>query len=270
MSIAGRIRSRSEVPRPPAYAVFDCETTGTEPGVDEIVAFAVVRLDADGKETGRYAQLVRPSRPIPADATAVHGICDDDLSGAPRFAEITDQLLSLLDGAVFVAHNAPFDLPMVHEAFRHAGIDFEPSQVACTLDAYRVLEPTATDHRLESLCARHDIALEDAHDALSDVLATTALVRLMLARGLAPETAQLDLGAYLRLRSRGDTRLASDGQIRRVFALAHAAGVGREELLKVVARTTGTGEVDALTREQVQDVYDLLEPLAAPRTARAA
>ena len=76
------------MPKPAAYAVFDCETTGTIPGVDEIVSLAVVRLDADGVETDRYARLVRPSRPIPAEATAVHGIGDEDVAGAPRFGEI--------------------------------------------------------------------------------------------------------------------------------------------------------------------------------------
>ena len=63
----------------PRIVIFDCETTGTIPGVDEIVSLAVVRLDAAALETGRYVRLVRPSRPIPVDATAVHGITDNDV-----------------------------------------------------------------------------------------------------------------------------------------------------------------------------------------------
>ena len=277
MWIAGRIQSRSEVLRPLAYAVFDCETTGTVIGVDEIVSFAVVRLDGDGNETARYARLVRPSRPIPADATAIHGITDQDVSAAPRFAEIADQLLGMLDGAVFVAHNAPFDLPMLRVAFRRAGIDFKPDQVACTLDAYRLLEPSAAVHRLESLCARHRIVFEDAHDALSDVLATAALLRRLLDQGLAPETARLDLTAYLRLRSRGDTRPASERQVRRVFGLARSAGVldsdghvDRCQVNRLVEGVTGVTDVDALTREQVQDVYDVLERVIGAVTVASA
>jgi DNA polymerase III epsilon subunit family exonuclease len=269
MSIAGQIRHRSEVPRPTAYAVFDCETTGTEVGSDEIISFAVIRLDGEGNETARFARLVQPSRPIPADATAVHGITDEDVSTASRFAEITEELLDALEGAVFVAHNSPFDLAMLRDAFRRVGIEYRPPQVACTLDAYRLLEPTAADHRLESLCARHQVVLEDAHDALSDVLATVGLLRLLLDRDLAPETARLDLHAYLRLRARGDRRPASAGQIRRVFALARAAGVDRFELRQLIARATDRDDVDALTREQVQDVFDVLELLVerAPRAA---
>ncbi|HVP74874.1 MAG TPA: 3'-5' exonuclease, partial [Gaiellaceae bacterium] len=104
--IPGRVRARAEVAAPAAYAVFDCETTGTMPGVDEIVSLAVVRLDPDGAETARYTRLVRPTRPIPAEATAVHGIGEADVAAAPRFGEIAGELLALLDGAVLVAHNA--------------------------------------------------------------------------------------------------------------------------------------------------------------------
>ena len=270
----GAVRARGEVPAPAAYAVFDCETTGTDPAVDEIVSLAVVRLDADGAETARYTRLVRPSRPIPAEATAVHGITDEDVAGAPRFAAIGEELLALLDGAVFVAHNVSFDLPTVQHAFARAGIAYRPPAAACTLEAFRLLEPLADNHRLQSICDRRGIALEDAHEAISDVLATVALLRVLLDEGIAPETVELDHSAYMRLRSRGDTRPASDPQIRRVFGMARSAGllrpdggVDRDRVVALVERVTGTAEVDRVTRAQVQDVYDALDELIEQRAA---
>ena len=256
----GRIRRRSEAPPTAGYVVFDCETTGTSPERDEIVSLALVRLDADGKEVGRYASLVRPSRPIPAEATAVHGISYRDVADARTLTEVAPELLRLLDGAVFVAHNAGFDLAMLQHGLAAAGVTYEPPAVACTLDAFRLLEPLELKHSLDALCARHGIRLE-AHDALGDALATAALLRLVLAAGLAPETIELDQAAAWRLRSRGDTRPATEAQIRRVFALGHAAGLDRPALLAVVARVAGTDDPDSLTREQVQDVFDALEAL---------
>lgn len=270
--LPGSVRRRAEVDAPTAYAVVDCETTGTDPATDEIVSLAIVRLDGRGVETGLLTYLVRPSRPIPAEATAVHGIGDADVADAPPFATIADEVLSALEGAVFVAHNVSFDLPMLRQAFARAGIDYRPAGTACTLDAFRLLEPRAENHRLESICRRHGIVLEDAHQALGDVLATVALLRILLAEGIAPETVRLDHAAYLRLRSRGDTRPASEPQVRRVFGLARSAGllqpdgsVDRERVLALVERVTGTAEVDLLTREQVQDVYDALEELIEQR-----
>jgi DNA polymerase III epsilon subunit family exonuclease len=270
--VPGRVRRRADAPAPAAYAAFDCETTGTTPGLDEIVSLAAIRLDPNGLETARLARLVRPSRPIPPEATAIHGISDGDVAAAPRFSEIACELHGLLEGAVFVAHNARFDLAMLEHAFARAGIGYRPAEVACTLDAFRLLDPLAPDHRLRSLCERHDIALADHHDATNDVLATVALLRLLLDEGIAPETVELDREAFLRLRSRGDTRPASEAQIRRVFGLARSAGlllpsgvVDRAQVVALVERVAGTADVDALTREQVQDVYDALGRLIAAR-----
>ena len=273
----GVLRRRGEVPVPSGYAVFDCETTGTDPDVDEIVSLAIVLLDRDGIETGRFSSLVRPSCAIPQDATAVHGIRDEDVAGAPTFGQVAGRLLGLFEGRVFVAHNASFDLAMLHGAFQAAGLDYRPAAVGCTLDAFRVFEPLAEDHRLETTCRRHGVVLDDAHDATRDALAAAALVRVLLERDLAPESARLDLDAFMRLRARGDTRPASDPQIRRVFALARAAGLtgadgraDRSKVCELVQRVAGVDEPDLLTRESVQDVYDELERLIAENDLRAA
>jgi DNA polymerase III epsilon subunit family exonuclease len=275
--LPGVLCRRGEVPVPSGYAVFDCETTGTDPAVDEIVSLAIVLLDRDGVETGRFSSLVRPSRPIPEDATAVHGIRDVDVVDAPTFDQLAGRLLRLLKGRVFAAHNASFDLAMLHGAFKAAGLEYRPAAVACTLDAFRVLEPLAGDHRLETLCERHDVALDGAHDATGDALAAAALVRVLLERDLAPESARLDLDAFMRLRTRGDTRPASDPQIRRVFALARVAGLtgadgraDRNKVCELVHRVAGIKEPALLTREQVQDVYDELERLIDENDQQAA
>jgi len=276
-SAPGALRRRGEVPVPSGYAVFDCETTGTDPEEDEIVSLALVLLDRDGVETERFSSLVRPSRPIPEDATAIHGISDADVADAPAFAQFAGRLLGLLDGRVFVAHNASFDLAMLQGAFQAARLEYQPAAVACTLDAFRVLEPLAADHRLETICGRHGVALADAHDATSDALAAAALVRVLLECDLAPESARLDLDAFMRLRTRGDTRPASDPQIRRVFALARVAGLtgsdgraDRGKVCELVHRVAGVDEPDLLTREQVQDVYDELDRVIAENDRRAA
>ncbi len=275
--LPGRVAERSDAPLPIAYAVFDCETTGTSTTDDEIVSLALIRLDPDGVETTRFTTLVRPSRRIPAGATAVHGITDEDVAGAPLFADVADELLALLQGAVFVAHNASFDLGMLTQAFARESIDYSPDAVACTLAAFRLLEPLADNHRLQSICARRSIVLTDAHEAMSDVLATAALLRILFGEGIAPETVELDESAYMRLRSRGDTRPASEPQIRRVFGMARSAGyvladgsTDREQVAALVATVTDGADVDGLTRAQAQDVYDALEALIATRAAELA
>ena len=273
----GELRRRSEVPTSAGYAVFDCETTGTDPERDEIVSFALVLLDPDGNETGRSGSLIRPSCPIPEEASAIHGIRDADVADAPTLAELAGRLLERLGGRIFVAHNASFDLAMLHAALRTAGLEYRPPAVACTLDAFRVLEPLAQEHRLEAICSRQGVQLAGAHHAMRDAEATAALVKVLLDRDLAPESARLDLDAFMRLRTRGDTRPASEPQIRRVFALARVAGLtgsdaraDRGKVCALVLHIAGIDEPDRLTREQVQDVYDELQRLITESDQQAA
>ena len=268
--LPGRVRDRVDVLPPAGYAVFDCETTGTDVTEDEIVSLALIRVDPNGVEESRYTVLVRPSRPIPAEATTVHGISDEDLEQAPPFAQIALDLLERLGNAVFVAHNASFDLGMLRHAFAREAVEYRPAAVACTLEAFRLLEPLADNHRLQSICDRRGVVLADAHDAMSDVCATVALLRVLLDEGVAPETVELDHNASMRLRSRGDIRPASEPQIRRVFGLARSAGLvlpdgtaDRDQVAALVLRVTGGNDVEVLTRAQVQDVYDALDELLA-------
>jgi DNA polymerase III epsilon subunit family exonuclease len=275
-TLPGVLRQRRELPVPSGYAVFDCETTGVAPDKDEIVSLALLLLDRDGVETQRFSSLVRPARPIPLEASAVHGIYDRDVIDAPSFGQLAGRLFDLLGSRVFVAHNASFDLAMLAHAFENAGLGYQPASIAsiaCTLDAFRVLEPLADCHRLKETCSRHGTVLADAHEATGDVLATAALLKVLLERDLAPESARLDRDAFMRLRTRGDIRPASEPQIRRVFALASLAGLtgsdGRADRSKVselVDRIAGVIDPDLLTREQVQDVYEELERLMEQRS----
>ena len=274
--LPGRVRERVDVPLSAGYAVFDCETTGTNVAEDEIVSLALIRLDPDGREEARYTALIRPSRPIPAEATAVHGISDADVAAAPGFAQVAAELQTRLGDAVFVAHNASFDLGMLQHAFARETLEYRPAAIACTLEAFRLLEPLADNHRLQTICDRRGVVLAGAHDAMSDVCATVALLQVLLDEGIAPETVELDHSAYMRLRSRGDTRPASEPQIRRVFGLARSAwltlldgSADREQVAALVFRVSGVTDIDALSRAQVQDVYDALEELIEQQHALA-
>jgi DNA polymerase-3 subunit epsilon len=211
--LPGSVRLRREVPAPVAYAVVDVETTGTSIEADEIVSIALVRLDASGEELDRFASLVRPAGPIPPESTAVHGIDDDAVARAPTFAMAAPDVLDLLDGAVFVAHNADFDLPLLQHTFARAGILYRPVGVACTLDAFRLLAPTGGSAARGDLRTARD-RLRRRHRCSGDARDDRA--RSCSAR-IAPETVSLDDVAYMRLgraATRGPPRAADQTAVR--------------------------------------------------------
>ena len=67
-------------------AFIDVETTGTNPNSDRVVELSILKIHPDGKEEYK-SHRVNPGVPIPAEATAVHGITDTDVASLPTFCQ---------------------------------------------------------------------------------------------------------------------------------------------------------------------------------------
>lgn len=154
--------------------VFDVETTGgTER--DEIVEIGAVKL-RNGVEIGRFCSLIRPTVPIAAAVTRIHGITESMVADAPEAAVVIGSFLEFLGDAAIVAHNAAFDIRFLRAAAARAGLDVPRLTVLDTLPMARQLMP-GEDHSLGALAARFKVPLADAHRALPDALATAGVLR---------------------------------------------------------------------------------------------
>lgn len=164
-----------------SLAFFDLETTGTDPMADRIVEIAVLRLDPSGGREVRSRRL-NPERPIPADATAVHGIRDEDVKDAPTFRQIARGLLDFLGEADLSGFNVSrFDVPLLDREFRDCGLDLG-------LDRRRVIDAMTIFHRKEprhlSAAVRFYLGREHAgaHAAQADVEAAADVLAAQLGR----------------------------------------------------------------------------------------
>jgi len=70
---------------------FDLETTGVNTATDRIVQISMIKVFPDGKED-KYNYFVNPGIPIPAEATAIHGITDEMVRDKPLFSEIAPEI----------------------------------------------------------------------------------------------------------------------------------------------------------------------------------
>lgn len=179
------------------FAVVDLETTGFCPDDgDRVVEIAVVRTDGRGHILREWSTLVNPGRPM--DATAIHRIATADVHDAPTFGEIAGDLLTLLDGAVVVAHNAAFEERFLDAEFAAAGLAVVPLPALCTMLLARALPVPLTNHRLTTCCAHFGIDVPGAHAALADARATASLLPRALALS-ATTTLVFDIPVPVRL-----------------------------------------------------------------------
>lgn len=165
------------------YVVVDVEGNGQQP--PDLVELGLVPIV--GGVIGTPSNwLVRPDRPITPMARKIHGIRNEDMAGAPLFADVQADVLRALDGAVLVAHNAHVDVGVL----QHALSDWQRPEVFDTLKLARRLLPGQTSYRLGALVDAFGLAvgLPDGltpHRATYDVLVTARLfVHLAASRSL--------------------------------------------------------------------------------------
>lgn len=151
--------------------VFDLETTGIQVGKDKIVEICILKVNPDASRESK-TWLVNPEMPIPADATAVHGITNEDVAGAPTFSEIAPKIMEMISGTDLAGFNSNrFDVPLLAEEMLRAGLDFDLSKFRL-VDAqtiYHKKEPRNLSAAYQFYCGKE---LLNAHSAEADVMAT--------------------------------------------------------------------------------------------------
>jgi DNA polymerase-3 subunit epsilon len=159
---------------------FDLETTGVDPENDRIVQIALIRVEPGGARQ-TFETLVNPGCPIPPQATAVHGITDEEVRAQPPFAAIRGDVERLLTGSDLAGYNSiRFDAPLLMNELRRAGSELDIGG-ARHLDAmviFRTMEPRNLTAAYRKYCGKD---LVNAHSALADTEATLEILDAQVA-----------------------------------------------------------------------------------------
>lgn len=142
------------------------------------IELGVVRVE-NNRVTEQYSQLIDPGVPIPPMITQITGIDDRMVEAAPTFRQVADRLRELLDGALFVAHNAGFDYGFIQGEYQQIGEGFVAPKL-CTAQLSRALYPEHSKHNLDVLVERHGITVENRHRAYDDALALWEFYKICL------------------------------------------------------------------------------------------
>lgn len=178
----------------PGAIILDTETTGLDDEA-EIVEIAVI--DVAGSTLLNI--LVKPTRPIPPEATAIHGITNEEVAASATWGEIDEQLFSLMSQASAIAiYNAEYDLRLIYQSRVAVGLadpgyddssywyhktDAPPECLAitaktvCAMEIYAAFYGEWSDYHQSYRWQK----LDGGHRALGDCLATLKLIKEMAA-----------------------------------------------------------------------------------------
>lgn len=162
-----------------AFAVVDVETTGLSARTGDRICEVAVVLARKGAIVDELQTLVDPGRPISFGASAVNGITDRMVRGAPSFCSVAPSLLRMLEGAVLVAHNASFDLSFLSTELRAAGHAPPGNPVVDTLSLARRCY-TFRSNRLGEIARTLGIETTGLHRALADATITWHVLQRFL------------------------------------------------------------------------------------------
>jgi len=163
---------------PDKFTVIDLETTGPINEQNYVIDIGIVLVE-DGRITRSFQSLVRPPVPIPPSITRLTGLKDEDLTGAPVFSEISDEVESFFKDAVFTAHNAPFDYGFLSMEYIRLGRRFT-HPVLCTKDLTHRALPELPKLGLDALMEHFKITADERHRALPDAEITAKVLLELL------------------------------------------------------------------------------------------
>ena len=224
--------------------VLDTETTGLETRdghrIIEIGAVELVGRRFNGR---KYHQYIQPDREIDAGAMEVHGITHEFLADKPRFADIVDELMSFLEGAELIIHNATFDVGFLNYELQLLDRDYAPLTSYCsvfdTLSYARKLHP-GMKNNLDALCKRYNVnnTHRDLHGALLDA-EILADVYLAMTGGQSALALDSEKGEATGVQEMAPRRNREDRPALKVISAKPDEVRSHEEYLARIEKSTG-------------------------------
>jgi DNA polymerase-3 subunit epsilon len=153
--------------------VLDTETTGLSPdNGDRILEIGCVEL-FNRKLTGNNLHFyINPERDSHEEALKVHGISNEFLKDKPKFAQIAEELISYIQGAEVIIHNAPFDIGFLNKELERISGPTMSELVSGVIDTLSMAKEIYPGKRnsLDALCDRLEVDNSDRtlHGALLD------------------------------------------------------------------------------------------------------
>ena len=187
LDFADNWNALAEIPPKAKIRVFDLETTGLNAD-DEVVEIGAVDLDVHTGEICEVtSQIVRPSKPIPPLACAIHHITDDDVASAPSWPDVWPRVFNGDQNVIaFAAHYASFDSGWISADL------LEGKPLICTYKTALRIWPEAPGYSNQALRYWLNLPVErdravPTHRALPDAYVSAHLVRELLKNASADD-----------------------------------------------------------------------------------
>ncbi|MBI5399862.1 ribonuclease H-like domain-containing protein [Candidatus Saganbacteria bacterium] len=180
--------------------IFDIETTGLEPTINEITEIGAFKVRG-GQFFDLFSQLIKPRAMISPEITRLTGIDNEMVKDCPPIETVLPRFREFIDTAVLIAHNTNFDVSFIKEMSRRTNQSEPTNQIVCTLKLARHLLPGLVNYKLHTVASYFGISARNRHRAIGDVEITFQVwghfIQLLEAKGINSQKALETLIAQL-------------------------------------------------------------------------
>ena len=212
---------------------FDLETTGIDIGTDRIVEISIFKVFPNGNKESK-TWLVNPTIPIPYETTLVHGITNEKVANEPTFTQLAAQIYNMIKDSDLAGFNSDrFDIPLLAEELLRAGVDFDmKNRVSVDIQTiFHIME----ERTLSAACKFYTgNALENAHSAEADTMATYEILKAQLDRYPDLQNDMKALSEFTTRKKNADFAgmIIFDKENQEVFGFGKHKGVRVEKVLE--------------------------------------
>lgn len=149
------------------FVAIDVETANSKRAICQIGIAKFV----NGVLAEEWVSLINPEVEFDARCINIHGICENDVFGKPKFNEVYDKLNYFMEGSVCIAHSGNgFDQDAIERAFYKYSLQSFNTKWIDSCNVARIVWPQHSNHKLNTLCEKIGFQLKH-HDALEDAKA---------------------------------------------------------------------------------------------------
>ncbi|MGB1227125.1 MAG: 3'-5' exonuclease [Poseidonibacter sp.] len=168
-------------PHEDEFVCFDCETTGLDPKVDDIISIgAVIIKNNTIVSSKKFVRFVKPKTKLQIEAIKVHHIREMDLEEAEDIDNVIEEFLNFIGNRTLVGYFLEFDIAMINKYLKpKIGINLpnKNHEVSAIYYDYKIEKiPQANiDLRFDTIMKDLQIPFMGKHDAYNDAIMTSLI-----------------------------------------------------------------------------------------------
>lgn len=158
------------------YVVFDTETTGLNPKVDEILSIGALKIKQNKILTSQKFEIfLKPIQEVKEQSIKIHRIRNEDVKNAIDAKEGILEFLHFIKSSVLVGYYIKFDIAMINKYAKKLLNIKLPNQSIEISDLYKkklFFHDTSglIDLKFDSILTKLDVPIIGKHDAINDAL----------------------------------------------------------------------------------------------------